>query len=70
SATGVASACLRRIATDPSAPRRTAVATEARSSGVRSSRAIQRKCADEVAFRFLAADQAPDFRPGRAGSPT
>jgi transposase len=31
-------------------------------TGVRSSRAIQRKCADDVAFRFLAADQAPDFR--------
>lgn len=30
--------------------------------GVRSSRAIERKCVDEVAFRFLAADQAPDFR--------
>lgn len=32
-------------------------------SGVRSSRAIARKCVDDVAFRFLAADQgAPDFR--------
>ncbi|MFE7395019.1 IS1182 family transposase [Streptomyces sp. NPDC057582] len=31
-------------------------------TGVRSSRAIQRKCVDNVAFRFLAADQAPDFR--------
>ncbi|WP_425556062.1 IS1182 family transposase [Kitasatospora nipponensis] len=31
-------------------------------TGVRSSRAIERKCADDVAFRFLAADQAPDFR--------
>lgn len=31
-------------------------------TGVRSSRAIKRKCADDVAFRFLAADQAPDFR--------
>ena len=31
-------------------------------SGVRSSRAIARKCVDGVAFRFLAADQAPDFR--------
>lgn len=31
-------------------------------TGVRSSRAIQRKCADDVAFRFLAADQEPDFR--------
>ncbi|WP_449455869.1 IS1182 family transposase [Streptomyces dangxiongensis] len=30
--------------------------------GVRSSRAIERKCTDDVAFRFLAADQAPDFR--------
>ena len=32
------------------------------STGVRSSRAIERKCVDDVAFRFLAADQAPDFR--------
>jgi transposase len=31
-------------------------------TGVRSSRAIERKCADDVAFRFLAADQAPNFR--------
>jgi hypothetical protein len=31
-------------------------------TGVRSSRAIERRCADDVAFRFLAADQAPDFR--------
>ena len=31
-------------------------------TGVRSSRAIERKCADDVAFRGLAADQAPDFR--------
>jgi transposase len=31
-------------------------------TGVRSSRAIERKCADDVAFRFLAADQSPDFR--------
>ena len=31
-------------------------------TGVRSSRAIERKCADDVAFRFLAAGQAPDFR--------
>ncbi|MFF5129321.1 IS1182 family transposase [Streptomyces syringium] len=31
-------------------------------TGVRSSRAIQRKSVDDVAFRFLAADQAPDFR--------
>ncbi|MFE5098262.1 transposase, partial [Streptomyces sp. NPDC056638] len=29
---------------------------------VRSSRAIERKCADDIAFRYLAADQAPDFR--------
>jgi transposase len=32
------------------------------SVGVRSSRVIERKCVDDVAFRFLAADQAPDFR--------
>ena len=31
-------------------------------TGVRSSRAIERKCSDDVAFRFLAADQTPDFR--------
>jgi len=31
-------------------------------TGVRSSRAIERKCVDDVAFRYLAADQAPDFR--------
>ena len=31
-------------------------------TGVRSSRAIEGKCLDDVAFRFLAADQAPDFR--------
>ncbi len=31
-------------------------------TGVRSSRAIERKCTDDVAFRFLAADQVPDFR--------
>jgi len=31
------------------------------SVGVRSSRAIARRCVDDVAFRFLAADQAPDF---------
>lgn len=31
-------------------------------TGVRSSRAIQRKCAEDIAFRCLAADQAPDFR--------
>lgn len=31
-------------------------------TGVRSSRAIDRKCVDDVAFRFLAADQSPDFR--------
>jgi transposase len=34
-------------------------------TGVRSSRAIERKCVDDVAFRFLAADQAP----GSARSP-
>lgn len=32
------------------------------SVGVRSSRAMERKCVDDVAFRFLAADQAPDYR--------
>jgi transposase len=31
-------------------------------TGVRSSRAIERRLADDVAFRFLSADQAPDFR--------
>ncbi|MFG2425100.1 IS1182 family transposase [Streptomyces sp. NPDC048448] len=31
-------------------------------TGIRSSRAIERKCADDIAFRFLAADQAPDYR--------
>ncbi|GGN81545.1 hypothetical protein GCM10011579_068250 [Streptomyces albiflavescens] len=31
-------------------------------TGVRSSRAIERKCVDDVAFRFTAAGQAPDFR--------
>jgi transposase len=31
-------------------------------TGIRSSRAIERKCADDIAFRYLAADQAPDFR--------
>lgn len=31
-------------------------------TGVRSSRAIERRCVDDVGFRFLAADQAPDFR--------
>lgn len=31
-------------------------------TGVRSSRAIERKCANDVAFRYLAADQAPDYR--------
>ncbi|MFJ9691243.1 transposase [Kitasatospora sp. NPDC101183] len=31
-------------------------------TGVHSSRAIERKCVDDIAFRFLAADQAPDFR--------
>ena len=33
------------------------------SIGVRSSRAIERRCVDDVAFRFLAAGCAPDFRP-------
>ena len=31
-------------------------------TGVRSSRGIERRCGDDVAFRFLAANQAPDFR--------
>lgn len=31
-------------------------------TGVRSSRAIERRCADDIAFRFLAAGQGPDFR--------
>ncbi|WP_442810432.1 IS1182 family transposase [Streptomyces sp. NBC_01474] len=31
-------------------------------TGIRSSRAIERKGADDVAFRFLAAGQEPDFR--------
>ncbi len=31
-------------------------------TGGRSSRAIERRCADDIAFRFLAADQASDFR--------
>lgn len=31
-------------------------------TGMRSSRAIECKCADDIAFRYLAADQAPDFR--------
>ncbi|MDQ1015300.1 transposase [Streptomyces afghaniensis] len=31
-------------------------------TGVRSSRAIERRCADDIAVRGLAADQAPDFR--------
>lgn len=31
-------------------------------TGVRSSRAIERRCRDDVAFRFLAANAAPDFR--------
>ncbi|HXZ76777.1 MAG TPA: IS1182 family transposase [Streptosporangiaceae bacterium] len=31
-------------------------------SGVRSSRAIERRCVDDVGFRFLAAGQVPDFR--------
>lgn len=31
-------------------------------TGVRSSRAIERRCHDDVAFRFLAANAVPDFR--------
>jgi transposase len=31
-------------------------------TGVCSSRAIERKCDDDIAFRYLAADQAPEFR--------
>ena len=31
-------------------------------TGVRSSRAIERKCIDDVAFRYLAAGQGPDCR--------
>ncbi len=31
-------------------------------TGVRSSRGIEKRCSDDVAFRFLAANQAPDFR--------
>jgi transposase len=31
-------------------------------TGMRSSRGIQRRCADDVAFRYLAAGQSPDFR--------
>ena len=31
-------------------------------TGVRSSRGIEKRCHDDVAFRFLAANQAPDFR--------
>lgn len=31
-------------------------------TGVRSSRAIERRCVDDVGFRFLAAGQVPDFR--------
>jgi len=31
-------------------------------TGVRSSRAIERRCHDDVAFRFLAANAAPDYR--------
>lgn len=37
-------------------------------TGVRPSRAIERKCVDDVAFRFLAADQEPDFRSRSPGS--
>ncbi|AJC61690.1 hypothetical protein GZL_09167 [Streptomyces sp. 769] len=32
------------------------------STGTRSSRAIERRCVDDVAIRFLAAGQAPNFR--------
>ncbi|GGV01264.1 hypothetical protein GCM10010211_80700 [Streptomyces albospinus] len=32
------------------------------STGMRSSRAIERRCVDDVAFRSLTAHQAPDFR--------
>ncbi len=43
-------------------------------TGVRSSRAIQRKCVDDVAFRSLAADQAPPRtprpHPGPSGKPS
>lgn len=31
-------------------------------TGVRSTRAIERRCHDDVAFRFLAANTAPDYR--------
>ena len=31
-------------------------------TGVRSSRGIEKRCHDDVAFRFLAANQAPDYR--------
>jgi len=31
-------------------------------TGVRSSRGIERRCVDDVAFRYLAAGQVPDFR--------
>lgn len=31
-------------------------------TGVRSSRAVERKCVDDVAFRYLAAGQGPDYR--------
>lgn len=31
-------------------------------TGVRSSRAVERRCADDVAFRFLSANAAPDYR--------
>jgi len=31
-------------------------------TGVRSSRAIERKCVDDVAFRYLAAGAGPDYR--------
>ena len=31
-------------------------------TGVRSSRTIERKCVDDVAFRYLAAGAGPDYR--------
>ena len=36
-------------------------------TGVRSSRAIEKRCAEDVAFRFLAANQQPDFRTPSSG---
>lgn len=38
-------------------------------TGVRSSRAIERRLADDIAFRFLAGGQEPDFRPARRDQP-